>query len=105
MKENKALVKENKYKKIKSSFLEKIYELFFKENIKKESVFFTFITLIFYMIIICISCYYHEAWEDESQAWLIARDLSPIGIIKQMRFEGHSCMWHFMLFPFGSLKA
>ena len=103
MKENKALVKENKYKKIKSSFLEKIYELFFKENIKKESVFFTFITLIFYMIIICISCYYHEAWEDESQAWLIARDLSPIGIIKQMRFEGHSCMWHFMLFPFAKL--
>lgn len=83
--------------------LKKICDVFFKEDIEKENRFFIVITLIIYTFIIGISCFYHECWQDEAQAWLIARDLSPIGIIKQMRFEGHSCLWHFILLPFAKL--
>ena len=81
----------------------KIYNIMFKEEIEKENIFFVISTFIIYMLIICVSSMFHEAWADEAQAWLIARDLSPWGIIKQMRFEGHSCMWHFMLLPFAKL--
>lgn len=41
----------------------------------------------------------HEPWRDEALAWTIARDLSPLGIIRQMSVEGHPCLWYFLLFP------
>ena len=47
-------------------------------------------------IVISIS-FFHEAWEDEAQAWLIARDLDFLQIIEQMKYEGHSFMWHYLL--------
>lgn len=43
---------------------------------------------------------HHENWRDEAQAWLIARELSPMGIIQQMAYEGHPCLWYFILMPF-----
>ncbi len=39
----------------------------------------------------------HEPWRDEAQAWLIGRDLSFFGMIRQMYFEGHPCLWSFLL--------
>ena len=42
-----------------------------------------------YLIISFIIIILHEAWRDEAQSWLIARDLSFIDILKQMKFEGH----------------
>ncbi len=41
----------------------------------------------------------HEPWRDEALAWTIARDLSPLGIIRQMSIEGHPCLWYFLLLP------
>ncbi len=43
---------------------------------------------------------HHEPWRDEAQAWLIARDLSFGGILRQMGYEGHPALWHMILFPF-----
>jgi hypothetical protein len=81
----KALIKvEKKHKHV----FQKIYNIFLKENIENEDRLFVAITLIIYTSIVCIACCFHEPWEDEAQAWLIARDLSPIEIVKQMRFEG-----------------
>lgn len=39
----------------------------------------------------------HEPWRDEAQAWLIGRDLSLFGMIKQMYYEGHPCLWNLIL--------
>lgn len=63
----------------------------------KENKVFIWVTFILYMLIILVVSYFHEAWEDEAQGWLIARDLGFIDIIKQMRFEGHSFLWHYLL--------
>ena len=41
----------------------------------------------------------HENWRDEGQAWLLARDLDFWGLIHQMRYEGHPCLWHLLLMP------
>lgn len=41
----------------------------------------------------------HEAWRDEAQAWLIARDLPVDEIVHQMRYEGTPALWHLMLVP------
>ncbi len=63
----------------------------------KKNKFFIFTIFIIYILIILVTSYYHESWEDESQAWLIARDLNFIEIINQMKYEGHSFLWYYIL--------
>lgn len=63
----------------------------------KKNRFVIFTVFIIYILIILVVSYYHESWEDESQGWLIARNLNPIEIINQMKYEGHSFMWYFIL--------
>ena len=83
--------------------MKKIYESIFKEEKEEKNKWFIIITTVIYSIIMIIVCCMHEAWEDESQAWLIARDLSLIDIYDQMKYEGHSCLWHYLLVPFAKL--
>ena len=61
------------------------------------------IILIIYIIITFTTILFHEKWRDESQAWLIARDLNIVDIIKQMKYEGHSFLWYMILVPFAKL--
>jgi len=42
---------------------------------------------------------FHEPWLDEAQQWLIVRDLNLVGIIKQLKYEGHFLLWYLLLFP------
>jgi hypothetical protein len=40
----------------------------------------------------------HEIWQDEAQAWLIARASSdPIDVVGNLRGEGHPMLWHLVL--------
>lgn len=72
-----------------------------KEFIKKNK--FNICIMFIYSIVTLITVIFHENWRDEAQSWLIARDLSFIDIFKQMRYEGHPCLWHFILAPFAKL--
>jgi hypothetical protein len=41
----------------------------------------------------------HELWQDEWQAWLIARDSATIAdLFNNLRYEGHPGLWHLGLF-------
>ena len=74
------------------------------EKIKKckENIFvYSFLAIYIGLSLVCVIT--HESWADEAQAWLIARDLNVFGIINQMKYEGHSCMWHLILAPFAKL--
>ncbi|MDO4803772.1 MAG: hypothetical protein Q4A32_03010 [Lachnospiraceae bacterium] len=42
----------------------------------------------------------HEAWRDEAQAWLMAKQLSPISLLDELSYEGHPCLWFYLLMPF-----
>ena len=62
--------------------------------------------------IIVTACYFllhlyvvlnHECWRDESQAWLIAKNLSYIDIFKELCVEGHPCLWFMIIAPFAKL--
>ena len=74
---------------------------FIKEKIKgKEEI----IIMFFYIIItFLIAIFFHEKWRDEAQAWLLARDLNPIELFRQMRYEGHPFLWSLILMPFAKL--
>lgn len=67
-----------------------------KKDSRNNKIFIT-LCFVIYMLVITYISFFHEAWEDESQAWLIARDLDFIEIIEQMKYEGHSFMWHYLL--------
>ncbi len=68
-----------------------------KEKIYKYGVFLLYLGVSFLLV------FMHESWEDEAQAWLISRDLNIVEIIKMMKYEGHSCLWHLILLPFAKL--
>lgn len=64
---------------------------------------YSIIVMSIYTLIGIRLLFIHEPWRDEAQAWLISRDLSFIGIFKQMYYEGHPCLWHLILAPFSKL--
>jgi len=65
----------------------------------KIEVFF-FILYILLAIIISLN---HEFSPDEAQSFLISRDLNPFEILIQMKYEGHSFLWYYLILPFAKI--
>lgn len=42
----------------------------------------------------------HELWRDEANVWLIARDMTPFQLLREIKYQGHPCLWYFMVMPF-----
>ena len=65
-----------------------------KESLTKYVLFGLYLLLHF------VLCFFHEPWRDESQAYLIVRDLSIPDIYRQLTIEGHPFLWYLaMLLP------
>ena len=42
---------------------------------------------------------HHEMWQDEWQAWMIARDSASLpALFRNLRYEGHPGLWHALLY-------
>src|SRR4030065_1367587 len=67
---------------------------------KNASFGFAVFLILLYSAIQVVLLIHHEPWEDEAQAWLIARDLDIVSIFKQMAYEGSPALWHMLLLPF-----
>jgi hypothetical protein len=70
------------------------------------------LVLLTFAAIAAVAICFHEPWADESQAWLIARDLGIPGILHQMGYEGTPPLWHLLLWgmirlhlPYAALGA
>lgn len=63
----------------------------------------TLIIFFIYLVITLVAVLFHENWEDEAQAWLTARDCSPIELFSRMSTEGHFTPWYLILMPFAKL--
>jgi len=63
---------------------------------KKESIINTTI-LVMYILLQVFLAVHHEAWRDESQAWIIAKNASFGEILGLCASEGHPCLWFFIL--------
>ncbi|MBQ8815489.1 MAG: hypothetical protein IJZ85_13450 [Lachnospiraceae bacterium] len=65
----------------------------------KDSV-FKYVIFGLYLALHFALCFFHEPWRDESQAYLIVRDLSIPDIYRQLTIEGHPFLWYLaMLIP------
>jgi hypothetical protein len=57
-----------------------------------------------YFLLSCLGMFLHEPWRDEYQAWLIARDSHSIfELMRNLRYEGHPGLWHFILWILASV--
>lgn len=52
--------------------------------------------VIFNVVLLC----FHAPWRDEANVWLMARDLSPLQLLKEIKYQGHPCLWYFLVMPF-----
>lgn len=53
--------------------------------------------LLVYLVAQIYFALHHEAWRDESQAWVLARNSSFAEILSLCASEGHPCLWFFIL--------
>ena len=55
----------------------------------------THLVFLVYIALLSVIILHHEPWADEAQAWILARDCSPINLIfKNLRYEGHPPLWY-----------
>lgn len=66
---------------------------------KKEIILLT-VLFACYLIFNGILLAGHELWRDEANVWLIARELSPIQLFKEIHYQGHPCLWYLIAMPF-----
>lgn len=45
----------------------------------------------------------HEAWRDEAQAWVIAKNCNLFELFNVLSIEGHPCLWYIILFAFSHI--
>lgn len=45
----------------------------------------------------------HEPWRDEANVWLMARELSPFELLRVIKYQGHPCLWYFLVMPFAKI--
>ncbi len=77
--------------------LKKVKEILVKLSTILNSKIFKYIVFFVYLSLTLILVLNHEIWIDEGQAWEIARTLSIPEIFAQMKYEGHSCLWHLII--------
>lgn len=79
-----------------------------KSDYPVEKVFRSHLPLtVLFVIAVFVNAYlmlHHELWRDEAQAWLIARNTTPVSLFKDvLSYEGHPFLWYAILMPFAKL--
>ena len=66
----------------------------------KDKIFNIVVILIFVLVSVMLGLH-HEAWADEAQSWLLARDASIYQLLTvYCHAEGHPILWYLVLKPF-----
>lgn len=66
--------------------------------VKPEIKYRLLAAFVFFEAVLVVTTYFHESWRDEAQAWLLARDLSPLQLwFMYLRYEGTPGLWHTLL--------
>lgn len=65
---------------------------------KINKTFVVFMSL--WVIITLLRTIFHQPWFDETHAYMMAKELSLLDIIAQMKYEGHTFIWYLLMMPF-----
>ena len=64
-----------------------------KEVCEKLKPYLVILVFSVYVLFNGILLWYHAPWRDEANVWLMARDLSPLQLLKEIKYQGHPCLW------------
>lgn len=70
---------------------------------RKINAFFLFCVFILYLVFNGILLARHEPWRDEANVWLMARELTPLQLFKEIKYQGHPCLWYLLVMPFAKV--
>lgn len=70
---------------------------------KKTNFIILTVLLVGYLIFNGILLTGHELWRDEANVWLFARDASPLQLLREIKYQGHPCLWYFLVMPFAKM--
>ena len=74
-----------------------------RETEKRTNAVFLTAQFVCYLIFNGILLWGHELWRDEANVWLLARELSPFELLREIKYQGHPCLWYFLAMPFAKL--
>lgn len=61
------------------------------------------VLLVGYLVFNGILLMGHEMWRDEANVWLVARDMTPLQLFREIKYQGHPCLWYLIAMPFAKL--
>lgn len=72
------------------------------EKIKSRKVILAalFLAWIIFNFILLIG---HELWRDEANVWLMAKNLNPLQLFAEIKYQGHPCLWYLLVMPFAKV--
>lgn len=74
-----------------------------KDAVKKREVIGLTAVFALWLVFNGILLAGHELWRDEANVWLLARELSPLQLLREIKYQGHPCLWYFIVMPFAKL--
>lgn len=57
------------------------------------------VVFLWFALLAAVCFYFHEPWRDETQSWLMARDMNLSELFRNAAFEGHPIGWHVVIKP------
>lgn len=74
-------------------------------RIEKEKIDRLVLAVVFlgYLIFNGVLLARHEPWRDEANVWLMAKELTPVQLFAEIRYQGHPCLWYLLVMPFAKL--
>ena len=73
-----------------------------RESIKKGNYFLVCI-FVLYLVFNAVLLWRHEMWRDEINVWLMGRDLSIAELFREIKYQGHPCLWYLLIMPFAKI--
>ena len=74
--------------------------LWMRWNEKKSNIISSIIVMLLFCVAHVMLFQFHEAWRDESLAWVLVRNSSFGDLFNICASEGHPVLWFLILYPF-----
>ena len=63
-----------------------------------------YVSVILFCIITVNNLINHVPWFDETQAWILSKDMNIQNVISILKSEGHFIVWYLLIMPFAKLN-
>ncbi|MGH9362565.1 MAG: hypothetical protein ACRD2T_11675, partial [Thermoanaerobaculia bacterium] len=73
------------------------------EPVRRSEAVFVAAALGVYVLVTAFTAWHHEPYNDEADAWLVARDASPAELFRLTGHGGSPVLWHLLLMPLAKL--